>query len=458
MKTNFYYESDGRMVFPPVKCECGGVHHAVDKDIYVGEGLLDNVPAFIRKRNLGTHCVLVADDNTYRVAGERVHKALTDAGFDVIPCVMHREHVMPDNLSVGEVLVSITRETEFLISVGSGSVTDTTRINAERTGLPFVAVGTAPSMDGYTSVVAPLLHRGNKIQRPAVCPEIIVCDLDVLATAPMPMIASGAGDVLGKYIAKVDWQIGHIVNGEPCCDACVDMLDDALSLVIENVDEIAAKTRKGMKALIEALLLAGVTIMIVGNTRAVASVEHAIAQIWEMKMIARGLTPPMHGASVGVATLLIWPLFRCFAGEELSSLDPDSAVASAMIRQERQEWLLRCFGEEASQQIMREYPEDFLEPAELRRRVEAVKCHEAELKAAIAEMPDVNVLLDVMHRLGAETTTEEEHVPEDLLNLSMWCGKDYRSRYTLLKTLDECGLLEKYLAPWPLKEESAFFG
>ena len=32
----------------------------------------------------------------------------------------------------------------------------------------------------------------------------------------------------------------------------------------------------------------------------------------------------------------------------------------------------------------------------------------------------------------------------------MHCGKDYRTRYTLFKLLDECGLLEEYLSGYPL--------
>ncbi len=445
MKYEFSYTPDGKMIFPETACSCGCEHHPVDKDIYIGADLLDKTPELIARRGLGTHCVLVADDTTYAVAGKRVHEALMAAGFAVVPCVMHREHVLPDNLSCGEVLLSITRETQFLISVGSGSVTDTTRINAERTGLPFVAVGTAPSMDGYTSVVAPLLHRGVKIQRPAVCPEIIICDLDVLSTAPMPMIASGVGDVLGKYIAKADWLIGHWVNDEPCCPACMDMLDDALELVIDNVEEIANKTRKGMRALIEALILAGVTILIIGNTRAVASVEHAIAQYWEMMMILRGLKPPMHGASVGVAALLVWPFYERFAREDLAAIDTEKALACRMPRKERIEWMRRCFGEEGGEQIMRENPQDFLTEEEHLRRIKAVKTHAAEIKEAIFQMPPADTVRQVLLRLNGETTPEEEEIPQDLLALSMSCGKDYRSRYTLMKTLDECGLLEEYV-------------
>lgn len=450
MAVQVHYDQDCKMSITGVECSCGCEHRAIDKDIYIGRELIERIPGYIQRRGLGTHCVLVADDNTYRVAGEQVERTLKAAGFDVVPCVIHRENdMLPDDLSCGEVLLSITRDTEFLIAVGSGTVTDTTRINAERTHLPFVSVGTAPSMDGYASAVAPLLHRGLKIQRPAVCPEIIVCDLDVLATAPMHMIASGVGDVLGKYIAKADWQLGQIINGEPCCPVCVEMVTNAVNALVDNVDEIAQKTEKGMRILIEALLLAGVTIMIIDNTRAVASIEHNIAQYWEMILVQRGIEPPMHGASVGVSTLLVWPLFERFAKEDLSKLDLDAIRAKRIPREKRERWMLHAYGEEGGKQIMRENPGDFLTWEEQERRICTAQERFEEIKAVIAAMPPLEKIKQVMMTLNAEMTPEEEEIPEDLLRCSMHCGKDYRTRYTLFKLIDECGLLEDYLAEYP---------
>ena len=450
MAVTIQYDADCKMSVSGVNCTCGCQHHPIDKDIYIGKNLIEKIPGYILKRNLGRHCVLVADDNTYAVAGARVEKALLESGFTVVPCVLHRKgDALPDDLSCGEVLLSITRETEFLVAVGSGTITDTTRINAERTGLPFVSVGTAPSMDGYASAVAPLLHRGLKIQRPAACPEIIVCDLDVLATAPLSMIASGVGDVLGKYIAKADWQLGQIINGEPCCPVCVEMVTNAVNALVENVDEIARKTEKGMRILIEALLLAGVTIMIIDNTRAVASIEHNIAQYWEMILVQQGKEPPMHGASVGVSTLLVWPLFERFAREDLSRLDLAAIEKRRISREKRERWMLHAYGEEGGRQIMRENPGDFLPWEEQARRINTAQARFHEIQAVIAAMPPLEKIRAVMETLHAEMTPEEEHIPDDLLRRSLHCGKDYRTRYTLFKLLDECGLLDEYLAQYP---------
>jgi glycerol-1-phosphate dehydrogenase [NAD(P)+] len=184
-------------------------------------------------------------------------------------CLLEREdELKPDETALGEVLLSMDKDTEFFISVGSGSVTDITRYVAFNTGRPFVSIGTAPSMDGYTSVVAPLLFNGTKVNKPASYPPVIICDLEIMKSAPLAMFISGVGDVLGKYIARADWRLGNIVNNESYCPMCADFVIEAVQKCIDNIDEIKNRSEKGTRVLIEALIMAGVTIMIIGNTRA----------------------------------------------------------------------------------------------------------------------------------------------------------------------------------------------
>jgi len=454
MSVTIGYDQDSRLLISGLQCDCPCEHNTPTQDIYVGTGLIPKLPQYIAKKGLGTHCVLVCDKNTYEVAGRDVEKTLKDAGFDVIMCKIMREgDVDPDETAVGEVLLSIQPETEFLLTVGSGSLTDTTRVNAQRTGLPFVCVGTAASMDGYTSVVAPLLLRGLKIHRQAVCPEIIVCDLDVLRTAPLEMVAGGVGDVLGKYIAKADWKIGNIINDEPYCDVCGEIVTDAVNKLVDNAEAIARKDEEGMRILIEALLLAGMTIMIVGHTRAVASVEHNVAHYWDMMQLMRGNQPPKHGSSVGVSTLLVWPIFQRFAKEDLSKLDLEDIKARRITREERVNWMLKTYGEEGGTTIMEENEGDFLTWEEQERRIRRAQERFEDIKAVIDELPDFDRIYNAMKVLNAHLTPEEEGIDTELLNVSMHCAKDYRTRYTLFKTIDECGLLEEYLKDYPLPEE-----
>jgi glycerol-1-phosphate dehydrogenase [NAD(P)+] len=83
-----------------------------------------------------------------------------------------------------------------------------------------------------------------KIHRAGVCPEIIVCDTDILRTAPLPMVCSGVGDVLGKYIARTDWMLGSIINGETYCDVCGEIVTDAVEKLLNNIPEIRSRSEK----------------------------------------------------------------------------------------------------------------------------------------------------------------------------------------------------------------------
>ena len=166
MSYQLSYDADSRLIISGIECDCPCEHNKPQQDIYVGNGIVNNIAKYIRKRGLGAKCVLVADNITWDVAGRKVRDLLAVDGFEVVPCVIRRDGPMdPDESAVGEALLAIKPDTEFLVSVGSGSITDTTRVVAKRTGLPQVCVGTAASMDGYTSVVCPLILHGVKIHR-----------------------------------------------------------------------------------------------------------------------------------------------------------------------------------------------------------------------------------------------------------------------------------------------------
>jgi glycerol-1-phosphate dehydrogenase [NAD(P)+] len=305
-------------------------------------------------------------------------------------------------------------------------------------------------MDGYTSVVAPLLLRGVKIHRAAVCPELIVCDLEIMRAAPLKMVISGVGDVLGKYIAHVDWQIGQIINGETYCPVCGAIVTDAVNRLIDNIEAIRQCSEAGIRILIEALLLAGVTIMIIGHTRAVASIEHNIVHYWDMMKLLDQQKQPSHGTAVGVSTLLVWPLYLRFAKENLSNLDLEDIKRRRMSREQREKWLLDSYQEEAATDIMRENQGDFLEWPEQERRIWTAQQRFDELADAIMQLPALERIQKAMRELGAPMLPGEIGIEPTLLNRSMHAAKDYRTRYSLFKLLDECGLLQLYLADYPL--------
>jgi Glycerol dehydrogenase and related enzymes len=87
-----------------------------------------------------------------------------------------------------------TAEADALVAVGSGTINDLCKYAAFLDRKPYVVFGTAPSMNGYTSVSAAITEHGHKKSLPAAAPVGVFLDLAVLAAAPPRMIRSGLGD------------------------------------------------------------------------------------------------------------------------------------------------------------------------------------------------------------------------------------------------------------------------
>ena len=85
--------------------------------------------------------------------------------------------------------------------------------------------------------------------------------------------------------------------------------------------------------------------------------------------LLHGKKPPQHGSSVGVATLLVWPIFQRFAKEDLSRLDLQDIQSRRITREQRVKWMLKAYEEEAGNSIMRENEGDFLTWEEQERRI-----------------------------------------------------------------------------------------
>ncbi|MBE0600735.1 MAG: hypothetical protein IH607_03040, partial [Firmicutes bacterium] len=139
-----------------------------------------------------------------------------------------------------------------------------------------------------------------------------------------------------------------------------------------------------------------------------------------------------------------------FAREDLSKLDLEAIRAGRISGTERERWMLKAFGQEAARSIMRDNPEDFLSWEEQKRRIQAAQAQQQALRDAIALLPPYEDIYKAMQQLGALLTPAQCGIDNALLNLSMRCAKDYRTRYTLFKLIAECGLEDEYLSEYPL--------
>lgn len=306
-------------------CDCGRKHSVDIGKIYienkgVPEEILKLVSQFKEEEIL-----LAADTNTYEVYGSFVEKILVNNGFRLRTFVFEtKQQLVPDEKALGILLAEIEIETSLVLAVGSGVINDLCRHVCHKTGKPYIAIATAPSMDGYASVVSPLMLNGVKKTLPGKYPLAIIADTAVLKNAPMDMIRAGLGDIIGKLTALSDWNLSAIINNELYCQTCAGLVENALQKCIANVNGILARDEKAISYVMEALVLSGVAIGMHGDSRPASGAEHNFAHYWDMVAISKNIAHPLHGNSVAVGTVVtsyVYEYMKPFLPEGLPELE-----------------------------------------------------------------------------------------------------------------------------------------
>ncbi len=206
---------------------------------------------------------------------------------------------------VVEQVDSQLRPCDRLIAVGSCTIHDITRYTAHARGIDFVSVPTAASEDGYLSSVAAMTWHNVKRTFPARAPIALVADSDVIAAAPYALTASGVGDLLGKYTAIFDWRAAHVLTGAGGCDGFVNKLEeDALNEVVSCIDAVRAQDTAAVESVMYGLILSGLAMQMVGNSRPASGSEHHISHLIEMNVLNAD-NEALHGEKVGVAEAVV---------------------------------------------------------------------------------------------------------------------------------------------------------
>lgn len=290
-------------------CSCGQ-HHKVDiHDISVREGALEDLAGILEPFK-DKKVVIVEDQNTKVVAGDQVEALLKDFDTTTLLFDSGDHHLIPDEHVVGGILQEVSPEVGVIVAVGSGSLNDSAKFVSSRTGVPYVIVGTAPSMDGYLSDGAPLIHNGKKISYDSTFAYGVVGDTSIMKEAPERMIQAGFGDIIAKMTGLADFDLSVNVNDEYRCDTSVELIDRALQKCFDSSDRLKERDPEAIQYLIEALMLTGVSMALVHSSRPASGPEHMLSHYWEMDAIARGESPEFHGIMVGVGANVVAEAFR----------------------------------------------------------------------------------------------------------------------------------------------------
>ena len=304
-----------------VQCACGHRHRVPIRHIVTGEGALSELAGIAREFD-GKNAFLVGDSHTYPLAGARVGAMLAEGGMQVRSHVFaRRDHYLTDEAAIGEMLVQLPQDTDLIVAVGSGTMNDVSRAIAVRCRIPWVIVGTAPSMDGYASSTSAVICGPEKLSVPLGSPYGIVIDPELLVTAPDEMLSAGIGDVLGKHVALADWRLAAREGREHDCPQIQALIGAACRRCQAGWRGVLRRDRAAVIDMADTLVMAGAAISMFGTSRPCAGSEHQLAHAWEVAEIRRGAPHiNLHGNFVGLGTLAALRLYRA-AGREFDFSD-----------------------------------------------------------------------------------------------------------------------------------------
>ena len=387
-----------------------------------------------------TKLFMVADKHTYAAQGQAVESALRGAGFDLKQIIFTNEEVIADAAHVFDVLIAAGGEARTYIAVGSGTLTDVTRFASHRTHSHFLSVPTAPSVDGFASIGAPLIIHGVKISVYCQAPYAIFADINTLAHAPQTMIAAGFGDMLGKLTSIADWRLGRLLWNEPYDEAVAQRTLDAVQLCIDNVDGIGHGEPQAISRLFDALLESGYCMLDFGESRPASGAEHHTSHYWEMKLLREGRPAILHGAKVGVATVMVAALYdqvRALSREEVSDL----LEAATWPARDTEIAQIRAAYAELADGVIADHSA-FLDitPAQ----VEALKRRILEnwdaIQAIAAQVPPAATVADLLRRAGGPATAVEIGFDDAERDLGFDNGHYLRNRFTMRKLVRVLGI------------------
>lgn len=301
-----------------LQCECGHTHTVPIRHIYIGKGILSKL-SHILEDFQGKKVFLIGDSNTMPLAEEKVLSILQKAECQVTERIFAYHgagHQVLDEKLIGNMLIHLPQDTDLIVTIGSGTMNDLSRVISTRCGIPYIIIGTAPSMDGYASATSAVLVEGNKISVPLHSPYGILCDTEIMRTAPEMMFAAGFSDVLGKYIAIRDWQLSERETGEYFCPYIAGLVLTAVEECIKQVDHLFDQDENVLLSVANALVLSGVAISMYGISRPAAGGEHRIAHCWEEAAANSGDNRYLHGNYVGLGTLVMARLYELAEQEE----------------------------------------------------------------------------------------------------------------------------------------------
>jgi glycerol-1-phosphate dehydrogenase [NAD(P)+] len=431
----------------------------------IGSGNLNITPRVFREHFGQRPTVLVADKNTFAVAGKAVATAFRSAGHTMVePFIFDDPDLYAEFRFVEQLEASLKKHDAIPVAVGSGTINDLSKLSSHRCQRPYMCVATAASMDGYTAFGASITYRGSKQTFLCPAPVAVVADLDVIRQAPGKMNAWGYADLLSKVTAGADWILADALGAEGIDVQAWNIVQGRLREMVSDAAGVCARNPTAIGQLVEGLMLGGFGMQAASSSRPASGAEHQFSHLWDMQHHTHNGAAPSHGFKVGVATLAVTALYEYVFSLPIEKLDvvgccktwPDKKAQESAVRQL---FAKDDFADKAVEETLAKYNS----AEQLAAQLETLRSQWPRLKTLLQEqLLPLEELKGMLQAAGAPVTPEEIGISRERLRDSFRQAYHIRRRFTLLDVVVRAGLLDGALdkifgtnGVWPAQSKAA---
>ena len=394
-------------------CECGRDHELRTKLVVCEYGALAKFDKYMEDAGLSGYRTVIYDTNTYNLPG-MVH-VRADQEIVLEAKGLHSEKGL-----IEDCMKRFERTPDYVVVVGGGTLMDFGRYSAWKLGIPFVAIPTIVSSDGFTADICSIIIDGQKKSIPMQAADAVICDIGIVAGAPRFLTIAGVQDIMAKVVSIADWKIASLVSGEYFCQKVCDMAQEALDLMTKCAYDLKADKEPDVETMAYTQMLSGLTMQILSNSRAASGAEHLVAHLVEMKPRGFENAHGLHGECVGVGTLMVAQAYHKLAERESIEVKPFTPID--------EEWVRWEFGDLADG-ILKENENDVLATFP----PENIKKHWQEIREIIAQIPSYEELLELYTAIGAKHSLEELGIDPAVKDSFLDISSAIRNRLTLAR-------------------------
>ncbi len=265
--------------------------------LLVGHDVLDEVPGVMKKLNISGEAVLVCDEMTKKLAGNKVAQVAGDHG---LRC--HMIEIVEAGGDEAQRVMDLAKDksANVVIGVGGGRPIDVAKYSAYEIETPFISIPTAASHDGIVSGRASLHIKGQKKSIAARAPLGVIADTHIISKSPHRLLASGCADVISNVSAIMDWELAHRLKNEYFSHYAATISLTTAKMMMENAHYIRPMLEASARFVVKALISSGISMAIAGSSRPASGSEHAFSHC--LDQLAE--KPALHGEQCGVGTIL----------------------------------------------------------------------------------------------------------------------------------------------------------